>query len=614
MARMLSVRQLSALFLTIYMVIAAMAAHLVWRYSYQSLLVEQQSELERFSSHISATLDKYAHIPRLLSKDKELVDALRHANNTAQINLTNLYLEQVNDVIQATDTYLLDSIGNTIASSNWSLDRSFIGRNFSWRPYFYNAISGTRSQYFALGSTSGQRGYYYAYPVIYAAEVIGVVVVKMDLSSIEENWRSKNSYFVATDNNNIVFMSSQPDWLFHSVSELSEEARKKIQDTRQYLDNTIPSLGFYADVDGAETEWIKPKQSWFKNDYIVSTNKLDNLALNIHVLSPKVIVFWDTFGFLIILTMIFAIIYLAFLLLHHRQIRQRQIERLQAEAKQKLEFLVMERTAKLHVEIGEKIKTEHALRQTQNELIQAAKLAVLGQMSASISHELNNPLAAIRSFADNGRRFLTNGKPERTDENLQRISALTVRMAKISEQLKSFARKTHTDEHVEAQLLPLIINAKELMQPQFKSHYIAFEIQAPEASIRCSINPIQLEQVIINLLTNAMQAVDEQEMKKIVVTLEQQAEHILIHVDDTGAGLNLQQMKNLFEPFYTTKKNGLGLGLSISQQIIHSMGGELTAHSSSFGGARFTIILNINKPVLNNNQNSPEQTQVGPEL
>ncbi|WP_165312707.1 sensor histidine kinase [Vibrio ziniensis] len=604
---MLSIRQLSVLFLIIYSVIAAMAAHLVWRYSYQSLLIEQQSELERFSSHISTKLDKYAHIPRLLSKDKELVDALSHPENSAQIDLTNLYLEQVNDVIQAADTYLLDDIGNTIASSNWNLDRSFIGRNFAWRPYFYDAISGKKSQYFALGSTSGQRGYYYAYPVIYAAEVIGVVVVKMDLSSIEENWQSKNSYFVATDDNNIVFMSSRPDWLFHSVSELSEEARQKVTDTRQYLDSTILSLGFYGDVNLAETEWVKPNQGWIKDDYIVSTNKLNNLALNIHVLSPKVNVFWDTFGFLIILTMIFAIVYLAFLLLHHRQIRQRQIERLQVEAKQKLEFLVMERTAKLHVEIGERIKTEQILRQTQNELIQAAKLAVLGQMSASISHELNNPLAAIRSFADNGRRFLSNGKPERTDENLERISALTVRMAKISEQLKSFARKTESDEHVEAQLLPLIINAKELMQPQFKSHYIEFEIQAPEAPVCCSINPIQLEQVIINLLTNAMQAVDEQEIKKVVLTLEEQPEHICIHVDDTGMGINLEQMKNLFEPFYTTKKNGLGLGLSISQQIMHSMGGDLTAHSSLLGGARFTI-------VLNKNQNSLEQTQVSPEL
>ncbi len=591
MPRILSIRQLSVLFFIIYVTVTSMTTHLVWRFNYQSLLIEQQSELERFSSHITAKLDKYAHIPQLLSKDRELVDALNHPNNSAQIELTNRYLEQVNSVIQAADTYLLDSFGNTIASSNWNLERSFIGRNFAWRPYFSEAIEGKKSQYFALGSTSGQRGYYYSYPVIYAAEVLGVVVVKMDLSAIEENWQRENSYFVATDSNNIVFMSSKPEWLFKSVSDLTDRSRTAIRETRQYLDKPIPSLGFVGDLDLLQGEWIDLKQGWIKGDFVVSSYFPNELALNIRVLSPKINVFWDTFGFMLVLTMVFAIIYLAFLLFHHRQVRQRQFERIQAEAKQKLEFLVMERTAKLHVEIDERTKTEQVLRQTQNELIQAAKLAVLGQMSASISHELNNPLAAIRSFADNGRRFLATGKPERTDENLGRISDLTVRMAKISEQLKSFAKKTDTEERVEASLLPIIINAKELMQPQFKSHYVELELHVPEKPVRALVNPIQIEQVVINLLTNAMQATENNEKRQVVIRLEADEKLISIHVSDNGEGFSNKQLKNLFEPFYTTKKNGLGLGLSISQQIMRNMDGDLIAHASELGGACFTIQL-----------------------
>lgn len=593
MPRILSIRQLSILFLILYVIVTSVATHLVWRFNYQSLLVEQQSELDRFSSHIAAKLDKYAHIPRLVSKDKELVDALNNANNSAQIELTNRYLEQVNNVIQAADTYLLDSIGTTIASSNWNLERSFIGRNFAWRPYFAQAIAGNKSQYFALGSTSGQRGYYYSYPVIFAAEVLGVVVVKMDLSAIEENWQRKNSYFVATDKNNIVFMSSNPEWLFKSVTDLSEASRNAIQQTRQYLDKPIPSLGFVGDLQASKSEWVDVTQGWIKGDFVVSSYSPENLALNIRVLSPKINIFWDSFGFMLIVTMVFAIVYLAVLLFHHRQIRQRQFERLQAEAKQKLEFLVMERTAKLHLEIDERTKTEQALRQTQNELIQTAKLAVLGEMSTSISHELNNPLAAIRSFADNGRRFLSAGKSERTDENLSRISDLTVRMAKISEQLKSFARKSDTDERIEATLQPILINAKELMQPQFKSHYIKLNMQTPSDPVRALVNPIQIEQVVINLLTNAIQATESETHKKISIKLETKDGQVLIHVSDNGEGLKEKQIKNLFEPFYTTKKNGLGLGLSISQQIIRSMDGDLNAKPSSLGGACFTISLPV---------------------
>ncbi|ELI5718656.1 sensor histidine kinase [Vibrio fluvialis] len=588
---MWSIRRLSVLFFIVFVVVTAMSAHLVWRYQYQSLLLDHQSQLDKFSSLITAKLDKYAHIPRLLSKDKELVDALLHPANTAQIEVTNRYLEQVNDVIQAADTYLLDQYGNTLAASNWNLDRSFIGRNFAWRPYFYQSIAGADSQYFALGSTSGLRGYYYAYPVVYAAEILGVVVVKMDLSAIEENWQSQSSYFVATDTNQVVFMSSQPSWLFKSVGNLSDTTRDQIRSSLQYLDKPIASLGLTGDFSAQETEWFNHRMGWIKGDFIVSSRQLSMPDLTIRVLSPKMNVFWDVFGFVMILTMVFAIVYLAILLAHHRQVRQRQIEQLQVEAKQKLEFLVMERTAKLHAEIDERIRTEQALRQTQNELIQAAKLAVLGQMSASISHELNNPLAAIRSFADNGRRFLANGKSERTDENLARISALTERMAKISEQLKSFARKSSSDEKADVQIYPIVVYAKELMQPQFKSHYIELNIQTPQEPVWASVNPIQLEQVLINLLTNAMQALDGQESRKVAMTLLSDSDGTLIHVDDNGPGIGQDKMAHLFEPFFTTKQNGLGLGLSISQQIIQSMNGDLTASVSPLGGARFTIHL-----------------------
>ncbi|TRN17379.1 sensor histidine kinase [Vibrio fluvialis] len=588
---MWSIRRLSVLFFIVFVVVTAMSAHLVWRYQYQSLLLDHQSQLDKFSSLITAKLDKYAHIPRLLSKDKELVDALLHPANTAQIEVTNRYLEQVNDVIQAADTYLLDQYGNTLAASNWNLERSFIGRNFAWRPYFYQSIAGADSQYFALGSTSGQRGYYYAYPVVYAAEILGVVVVKMDLSAIEENWQSQSSYFVATDTNQVVFMSSQPSWLFKSVGNLSDTTRDQIRSSLQYLDKPIASLGLTGDFSAQETEWFNHRMGWIKGDFIVSSRQLSMPDLTIRVLSPRMNVFWDVFGFVMILTMVFAIVYLAILLAHHRQVRQRQIEQLQVEAKQKLEFLVMERTAKLHAEIDERIRTEQALRQTQNELIQAAKLAVLGQMSASISHELNNPLAAIRSFADNSRRFLANGKSERTDENLARISALTERMAKISEQLKSFARKSSSDEKADVQLYPIVVYAKELMQPQFKSHYIELNIQTPLEPVWASVNPIQLEQVLINLLTNAMQALDGQESRKVAMTLLSDSDGTLIHVDDNGPGIGQDKMAHLFEPFFTTKQNGLGLGLSISQQIIQSMNGDLTASVSPLGGARFTIHL-----------------------
>ncbi|MCG9610748.1 ATP-binding protein [Vibrio harveyi] len=580
------------IFFAFYFLCAFIGGHWVWSHSYQSLLDKHQSQLERFSSHIQNKLDKYAHIPHLLSKDEPLVEALLNPENSAQLEITNRYLESVNDVIEAADTYLIDKWGTTIAASNWRKERSFVGRNFAFRPYFKQAITGQRSQYYALGSTSGKRGYYYSYPIVYAGGVIGVVVVKMDLSKIEDNWQQPNSVFVASDPNGIVFMSSRNDWLFKSLQPLEEPTAAEVWASRQYLNTTIDSLGFVGDMSLAHTE-AKQGYPYNKGTLVVSSLPLENLKLTIRVLSPKQSVIWFTMGYLLVLTLIFTVLFLVGQLIYHRQQRHRQIERIQQEANQKLEYQVMARTAELQAEIAQRIETEQTLRVTQDELVQAAKLAVLGQMSASISHELNNPLAAIRSFAENGKLFLHKEKYERTEDNLTRISALTDRMANISQQLRSFAKKTSGNELAQTHLLPVIASAKELMKPAFKSARVTLNTKLIEQDVEVQINTIQLEQVLVNLLTNAIEATKGQENKQVHLSIEKdiKAELVWIYVDDNGTGLGEFTFSQLCEPFLTTKQNGLGLGLSISQQILAGMNGKLSAQNREQGGARFSICL-----------------------
>ncbi|HDM8128631.1 TPA: sensor histidine kinase [Vibrio harveyi] len=580
------------IFFAFYFLCAFIGGHWVWSHSYQSLLDKHQSQLERFSSHIQNKLDKYAHIPHLLSKDEPLVEALLNPENSAQLEITNRYLESVNGVIEAADTYLIDKWGTTIAASNWRKERSFVGRNFAFRPYFKQAITGQRSQYYALGSTSGKRGYYYSYPIVYAGGVLGVVVVKMDLSKIEDNWQQPNSVFVASDPNGIVFMSSRNDWLFKSLQPLEEPTAAEVWASRQYLNTTIDSLGFVGDMSLAHTE-AKQGYPYNKGTLVVSSLPLENLKLTIRVLSPKQSVIWFTMGYLLVLTLVFTVLFLVGQLIYHRQQRHRQIERIQQEANQKLEYQVMARTAELQAEIAQRIETEQTLRVTQDELVQAAKLAVLGQMSASISHELNNPLAAIRSFAENGKLFLHKEKYERTEENLTRISALTDRMANISQQLRSFAKKTSGNELAQTHLLPVIASAKELMKPAFKSARVTLNTKLIEQDVEVQINTIQLEQVLVNLLTNAIEATKGQENKQVHLSIEKdiQAELVWIYVDDNGTGLGEFTFSQLCEPFLTTKQNGLGLGLSISQQILAGMNGILSAQNREQGGARFSICL-----------------------
>lgn len=565
----------------------------VWNSSENNLLATHKEQLERFAEFISSKLDKYAHLPQLIAKDNELISALQTPDNSAQIDLTNRYLQQINQTIQSTDAYLLDEFGNTIASSNWNLDRSFIGRNYAWRPYFSNAIQGKPSQYFALGSSSKQRGYYFSYPVTYAAEIIGVIVIKMDLTAIESNWQNKTNTFVATDDNNVIFMSSNDDWLFKSLTTLSESTRQSILNSRQYLDTPIRSFGLAGDLTQEHSHLRNPSLPGFENDYLVSSRSLDKHNLTLRVLTSKVNLLWTTLSFSLVLSLMFVIAYLSFALVYQRQLKKRQFEQLQSEAKQKLEFLVMERTSELQAEVSERAKTEQVLRQTQDELIQAAKLAVLGQMSASISHELNNPLAAIRSFADNGKRFLARESYDRVDDNLSRISALTDRMAKISNQLRSFARKSDSNEVSKLDIKPLIFSAKELLAAQCKAKQVELRLDLEQQLPSVELNPIQFEQVLINLVTNAMQALEQQELRNIQISAALCDSHIAIFVDDNGPGIAYSEQHQLFEPFYTTKKNGLGLGLSISQQITQAMGGTLDVADSPLGGARFVITLPV---------------------
>ncbi|MDW1838450.1 histidine kinase dimerization/phospho-acceptor domain-containing protein, partial [Vibrio sp. Vb0718] len=385
---------------------------------------------------------------------------------------------------------------------------------------------------------SGQRGYYYSYPIIYAGGVLGIVVVKMDLSKIEDNWQQPDSVFVASDPHNIVFMSSRQDWLFKSLQPLSDADKKQVWTSRQYLDTPITTLGFVGNLNAPNSE-LKQGYPYNKGTLVVSSLPLPELKLTIRVLSPKQSIVWVTMGYIVVLTLAFTVLFLIGQLIYHRQQRHLQLERIQQEANQKLEFQVMARTAELQAEIAQRTETEQTLRLTQDELIQAAKLAVLGQMSASISHELNNPLAAIRSFAENGKLFLQKEKYDRVEDNLTRISALTDRMANISQQLRSFAKKASGNELTQTRLLPVIASSKELMKPAFKSARVLLATELPTDDIEVQINTIQLEQVLVNLLTNAIEAVKEQQDKQVWLLVETDTDEnkVMIHVDDNGPGL-----------------------------------------------------------------------------
>ena len=582
--------------LTVTLLLLAIAAWisyvLSWRSGIEQLSAQNKLQLEQFVGHLDSQLARFRFIPQLIAKNQLLVEALNEPGNSARINLVNHFLDDVNSITGASDTYLMDNQGLTLAASNWQEKLTFVGRNFSFRPYFNQAMQGKLGRYFALGTTSGERGYYFAYPIIYAAEVIGAVVTKMDLSHIEQRWSNRETQFIVTDEDGIIFITTQRSWLYHSIKPLSDRKIAQVFSSRRYGNIRIQSLDYSSNTSEQHNTIVDVLDPSSKRSlqYLSDSYAMPDAGWTVSILAPLDKTYNNSIIAMFIILLLGVLMILIVALAWQRHKRRQERERFQQESQKKLEQEVTFRTADLLNEIEEHKHTEQILRDTQDELIQTAKLAVLGQMSASISHELNNPLAAIRSYADNARQFLNLNKTAKADENLARIAELTERMGKISSQLKFFARKS--SGNLETVVIEYVIqSAIDITQPQRKNTHIQVTTDHIQSGLSVRADHIQLEQVLVNLINNAVHALTDQPAGEIHISSLKLEQQVLINVEDNGPGIDEDNLERIFDPFFTTRKSGLGLGLSISARIIDSMNGKLSAINRKQGGACFTIAL-----------------------
>ncbi len=270
----------------------------------------------------------------------------------------------------------------------------------------------------------------------------------------------------------------------------------------------------------------------------------------------------------------------------------------------RLDRLVRQRTqqlsqtnAQLAREVEERKQTEQELRTAQASLVQTSKLAALGQMSAALSHEFNQPLAAISSYVDNAVVFLEQDDSEAGLENLQQVRSLVQRLAAISKHLRNFARKPRENLSV-VPVAAVVGDALEIMGGRLKSEQVRLVMQPPGEPLWARGGQIRLQQVIVNLISNAIEATRGAAPEPLIrLAVAHDDHHITISVSDNGTGLSAEVAAKVFDPFFTTKGigEGLGLGLSISYRIVSDFGGKLSAHNgnadSDTPGARFDIVL-----------------------
>jgi two-component system C4-dicarboxylate transport sensor histidine kinase DctB len=581
----------------------------VWTYrtGIVELLEKGNVRLELYINYLQGTLGKYESLPELLAIDNSLVRTLLNPTEKKRIETLNRYLETINTVSDTLDTYLMNKDGLTIAASNWNEERPFIGRNFSYRPYFKQAMKGKLGRYFALGTASSKRGYYFAYPVRRDNEILGAVVIKINIDSVEQSWADRDENFLVSDPDGVIFITTNPEWRFKSLKPLEQEVVNRITESRRYQDADLLPLGEEAKtlLDNVQILDIDNGVGKDKRRVLKQSHFMPQAGWNVHILT-------DTRGLrkkvLMVNIMVGAVLslgYIMILLLLQRQHRVSELHRIEEESKralqeanEQLESRVSDRTQKLteankllKKEILDRKQAEVKLKRTRKELIHAAKLAALGQMSAGINHELNQPLAAIRSYTDNGKQFLQKGRLEDAMWNMEQIAELTERMAQIGVQLKLFSRKS-SGLIVVVPLHGVIDGALEILKPSLRKLGVELTIDVQPDNLEVRANHVLLQQVLVNLVSNAMQAIEGQTLKKIKLECYAVDEKVVVAVQDNGPGVAGEFVNEIFEPFFTTKKSGqgLGLGLTISDRIVRDFGGQIVVVQSN-EGARFEFTL-----------------------
>ena len=578
-------------------------ASLAYRHYHAAGFARAETALRLTVNALQADLARHEVVPQLVGDLDMLQRLVADPGDAALRQATNLWLEEENAAIGASDIYVMLPDGETIAASNHRLGPgSFVGKNFSYRPYFSDAMNGGPGRFYGIGTTSGVRGYFFSAPVLgRSGRIAGVVAVKVGVDRIEQSWRGGEHRVVVTDPEGRVFMSSEPSWLYRSLEPPTEERLARTLSTRRYADAALRDLPMdrrqsfgvpvcrVTDPDGKGT-----------HDYIAASETMPKAGWTVHVLLDAANLRQEArmaVGSLVLL--LCAAAFGALVLVQRRRQATERIA-MQRFARAELERRVEARTAdlalvndRLEREVAERRATERELRAAQASLVQVGKLAALGQMSAALSHEINQPLAAARNYADSAAILIERGDTARARDNILQILSLVDRMSAIGRHLRDAAAKPPSEPGGVA-LQSLLAETQTIVAARLASSGADLRIDVPAGLPRLRAGPTRLQQVLVNLITNAADAVEGLPERRITLSARQEGGFVAIRVRDHGPGVPPAIAERIFDPFFTTKGMGagLGLGLSISANIVRDFGGTIACRAAG-PGAEFCVRLPV---------------------
>ncbi|MCJ8138907.1 ATP-binding protein [Falsirhodobacter halotolerans] len=518
--------------------------------------------LALYSGNLLSELQRTSVVPLLLARDSSLITAL----TSEQYSVTSQRLMTFRNEIGAAAISLLDRNGRVVGATN----RNLLGTNYRNEPFFVDAMRTKETVFSATRRSEGAFDFTYSRAVVQDNQMIGVVVVAVDMLKYERVWAGLQDAVLVTDSSGTVILATEPRWRGLEVNQAlavrdpPSAIRRAFQVTTDWAQE--PPDAYLRGEAVLRTDARVPFRGWRLTTFTAynSVRERVNAILALEIM-----------GFAILLAATF------YALSRRTWSRSVSLQRESAE----LRML----NQRLHREITEREKAQKNLAVAEATLAQSSKLAALGEMSAAVSHELNQPLAAMKTYLAGARLLLQRRRTDEAMSSFQRIDDLIERMGAITRQLKSYARKGG-EAFEPVDMRHCISGALSMMEPQLKARVVRINRQIPKGPVMVLADRLRLEQVIINLLRNALDATRNVAEPQIDIGLEEGAV-VALSVRDNGAGI--ADLSNLFEPFYTTKKpgEGVGLGLAISSGIVKDLGGRLTATNADGGGAVFEVQL-----------------------
>ncbi|MDC0121586.1 ATP-binding protein [Amylibacter sp.] len=523
---------------------------------------EAERELSLYSGRLISELQRISIVPLLLSRDTGLISDI----NTKDYQLTSQRLITFSDEIRVKSITLLERFGRIVASS----DRSDLGQNLRGQNFFFNAMRQSGTVFTISDNEKGRRSFFYSRKLESQGKVLGVIVVEVGLDNLFTTWSANDATIMVTNSKGIVVLSTDQDFLNQSL-----ETALLAQPTLTALERAIRATG---DWNGTEVDAYIEDQALYRLDTAIPFQ-----GWRLTYLTPFQSVREKVNGVLAIgITALALLLALGFYFLSRRATRQSFLFKAESEELRAL-------NDRLSNEITQRERAERNLQVAEASLEQSSKLAALGEMSAAVSHELNQPLAAMRTYLAAAKLLLSRRRSDEALSSFQRIDDLIGRMGTITQQLKSYSRKG-SDDLIPVDFISSINTSIAMMAPQLGQQAVEITKSLPDTPVSVLADPVRLEQVVINLLRNALDAMKGQTERYLQISLTA-GEMATLTIQDNGPGI--ENLDEMFEPFFTTKKpgEGVGLGLAISSSIAKDLDGRLFARNVSPRGAVFEFQL-----------------------